>query len=123
MNNIFTWKKGEKLAQNYLKKNGYKILDCNQKNNFAEVDIIAKIDNTIVFIEVKARDNLDYGMPSEAVNIKKQQSYIMFAKQYLIYKKLANYNVRFEVLEVINGEINHIINAFDGDCMKKYIRR
>lgn len=123
MNNIFTWKKGEKLAQNYLKKNGYKILGINEKNHFAEVDIIAERNDEIVFVEVKARDNLNYGAPSEAVNIKKQQGYILFAKQYLVYKKLLTKNVRFDVIEVVNGEINHIISAFDGDCMKKYIRR
>ncbi len=121
MNDIFVWKKGEKLAQNYLKKNGYKILGTNLKNHFAEVDIVAEKDSEIVFVEVKSRTNTEYGTPAEAVTIKKQQGYVHFSEQYVTYKKLADRNIRFDVIEILNGEINHIIGAFDADCMKKFI--
>ena len=123
MNDIFVWKNGEKLAQKYLKKNGYKILSTNEKNQFAEVDIIAEKNNEIIFIEVKSRTNLEYGTPGEAVTIKKQQAYIRFSQQYVVKNKIADKNLRFDVIEILNGEINHIISAFDADCMKIYISK
>ena len=48
-------KEGEALACNYLKEKGYKIIDTNYKNTIGEIDIIAKIQSSYVFIEVKTR--------------------------------------------------------------------
>lgn len=123
MINFFTWRKGEDLAQKYLKKNGYKILGTNVKNHFAEVDIIAEKNEEIVFIEVKSRQNTKFGTPAEAVGVKKQQAYIRFSELYITNKRLQNKNRRFDVIEILNGEINHIPNAFNGDCMKSFISR
>ncbi len=66
--NIETGRQGEEIAQEYIKKCGMKIIECNwhySKN--AEIDIIAEENNTIVFIEVKTRKSLNYGHPFEAI--------------------------------------------------------
>lgn len=103
--------KGEKLARRYLKKSGYKILERNFQNPFGEVDIIAKKDETVAFIEVKTRLSENYGAPSEAVDGRRRFKYVQAAKYYF-YGKVIDVTVRFDVVEIFRGEINHIENAF-----------
>lgn len=102
--------KGERLAAKYLKRNGYKILVKNYRTPFCEVDIIAKCGDVLCFCEVKTRTSDLYGAPSEAVNHAKQQLYIRAAHHYLGGSE--DCTVRFDVIEVYRGEINHIENAY-----------
>ena len=71
-------KRGEQLAAEYLKNNGYKILDTNYQKRKGEIDLIAydPTSDEIVFIEVKARSSQSYGYPEEAVNQNKIKSYL-----------------------------------------------
>lgn len=103
--------KGERLACRYLKRNGYKILERGYVNPFGEVDIIAAKDDTVAFIEVKTRLNENYGSPSEAVDNKRKSKYVK-AAQYYFYGRQIDCTVRFDIIEVLRGEINHIENAF-----------
>jgi len=105
-------KRGEIAAANYLKKSGYKIIERNYRAKCGEADIIALYDDTIIFIEVKTRSSCEYGLPCEAVNRHKQKTYIDIAKEYIYIKKLENINIRFDIIEVLKGKVNHIINAF-----------
>ena len=105
-------KVGENKAVNYLKKEGYKILETNYKTHFGEVDIIAKTKDTIVFVEVKTRKDDAFGAPSEAVNRKKQEKYRLVANEFLLKNNFLENKCRFDVIEVENGKINHIIDAF-----------
>ena len=103
---------GEFNAIKYLENKKYKILEKNYKNKLGEIDIIASFKNTIVFIEVKRRITLAFGRPSEAVGVYKQQKIRKIASLYLIKNKLTNSPCRFDVIEVLDNEINHIENAF-----------
>lgn len=103
--------KGEKTARRYLKKNGWKILKKNYKNPFGEVDIIAKKGDTVAFIEVKTRLSDIYGAPSEAVSEQRKLRYIRGANYYFLGKEI-DFTVRFDIIEIENGRINHIENAF-----------
>lgn len=62
---------GEKIAADYLKKKGYKIIEANFQNRFGEIDLIAsRTQNTskaLVFIEVKLRIGRDLGLPEEMI--------------------------------------------------------
>lgn len=111
-NNVITGNSGEDLACGYLKRNGYKILDRNYRNDIGEIDIIAKYKGVIVFVEVKCRTSDYFGMPKEAVGLYKQNKIRMVALGYLKYKRLGEPVIRFDVIEVIGGEINHIENCF-----------
>ena len=102
---------GENKACAYLKKQGYKILERNYKNPFGEIDIIAKKDEVVAFVEVKTRLTDDYGAPSEAVDFKRKQRYIAGAKYYFAGKE-PFVTIRFDVIEIFKGQINHIPNAF-----------
>ena len=104
-------RRGESQAVKYLKRQGYKILERGYKNPFGEVDIIASKDDTVAFVEVKTRLNENYGAPSEAVDKKRRDKYIQAAKYYF-YGKQIEVTVRFDIIEILRGEINHIENAF-----------
>ena len=105
---------GEKIAQAYLKNNGYEIVETNFYTKKGEIDIISQKDNCIVFVEIKTRNNLEYGTPAMAVNFTKKMHIKNSAIIYIHKNKLYGCNVRFDVIEVIikNGKckINHIKN-------------
>ena len=103
---------GEKRAIDFIKKKGFKILETNYKTVFGEIDIIAEEKGVLVFIEVKTRSNDNYGNPCEAVDKRKQEKYYKTATYYLQKAKKTDAECRFDVIEIENGEINHIFNAF-----------
>ena len=103
---------GEKKAADFLKKKGYKILDLNYKTPFGEIDVIANDNGVIVFVEVKTRSNEDYGRPCEAVDRRKQEKYYKVASYYLQRQSKIDSECRFDVVEIEDGQINHILNAF-----------
>lgn len=80
---------GEEVAFSYLKDHGYKILERNYSNRFGEVDIVAKYDKTIIFVEVKTRRNpLESDLyPERNVDWRKQRKLIRTAEYYLIKNK------------------------------------
>lgn len=106
-------KLGEKFAVQYLKSLHYKILQRNYKVGNYEIDIIAEHGNYIVFIEVKTRSSVRYGLPSEAVDYVKRQKYKIGANIYLTQNHLLDRFARFDIVEIIGGEPNLIINAFN----------
>ncbi len=103
---------GEKLAVDFLKKKGFKILKTNYKTPVGEIDIIGEDNGAIVFVEVKTRTSDNYGLPREAVDRKKQEKYYKTATFYLQKERKMDSSCRFDVIEIENGQINHIFNAF-----------
>ena len=108
-------KTSEIIAANFLKKKGYKILAMNYKNKIGEIDIIAKDQKCIVFVEVKARSSKAFGHPLEAINNEKQLKIRRVAELYLITKHLTDNPCRFDAISILGTEdyeIEHIENAF-----------
>lgn len=103
---------GEQIAVEYLEKNTYKILKRNFYCKQGEIDIIAKDNQEIVFIEVKTRSSIDFGQPSEAVNSIKLKHMCKVAQYFLYKSHYMNNFIRFDVIEVLieNGKfkVNHI---------------
>ena len=105
-------RKGEKLAEEFVKKQGMKILKKNYRTPFGEADLIVEDGDEIVFIEVKTRTSSAYGAPKEAVGKTKQERYKKIALFYGAKKK-EEPNARFDVAEVFDdGRIEYIKNAF-----------
>ncbi|MDE7336912.1 MAG: YraN family protein [Clostridia bacterium] len=113
MNNKKAGIEGENAAIEYLKKKGYRILERNFTSKTGEIDIIAQDKNYLVFVEVKSRDNLKFGYPVESVTLSKARKIVRTAECYLLYKKRQNSLCRFDIIEVLKGEVNHIKNAYD----------
>lgn len=106
---------GEIKAAEYLCKHNYKIIDTNFLCRFGEIDIITKSpSNELVFVEVKTRKSLKYGMPCEAVTSRKIKNILASSKYYIHINKFNNIDIRYDVIEVyLNSEktiINHIKN-------------
>lgn len=113
MSNIATGKNGEKLAQEYLLKKGYRIVDTNKRfSRFCEIDIIALDKDTLVFCEVKTRKSNICGNPFEAITKNKYQNIkkgvFLYIQENPSYKKF-----RIDAISIIltpQIEIKHLKN-------------
>jgi len=111
-------KKGEEIALSFLRKRGYNILDRNFRCRLGELDIVAEENNQIVFIEVKTRENLSFGLPQESLDYLKKKRLTRLALFYLASRHLKNISCRFDVVAVFlkKGRVEniHLIkNAFE----------
>ena len=108
---------GEELAVARLKAMKYKIIERNYRCPLGEVDIIAKEEGTLVFVEVKTRATKDFGGPAAAVNERKQRQLSRVALMYLNQKKVKDAPARFDVVAVdlsgLQPRIEVIQNAFE----------
>lgn len=110
---------GEQIAAEYLAEQGYSILERNFCSRVGEVDIIARDrQGTVVFVEVKTRRSLSYGVPQLAVTGQKQHQIIKAALSWLSRNKLHDSSARFDVIAILlpgsgRPQVEHIINAFD----------
>lgn len=108
-------KLGEEMAVEFLEKEGYEIIETNWRFQKAEVDIIAKKENTLAIIEVKTRSSLNFGLPQEFVKPKKIQLLVKAVNEYVIRNDL-EVEVRFDIIAVhLEGKslvIEHLVDAF-----------
>ena len=108
-------KDGELIAFMILQRDSYNILQTNWKYQKAEVDIIAKKDGILVFIEVKTRSSKKFRKPSDAIDTKKIALYKDAVEGYLEQHPSED-EIRFDVINIIIGkdetQIEHIPNAF-----------
>lgn len=111
MNNVEIGNKGENIASRYLKFRLYKILERNYRRKTGEIDIIAKKGGYIIFVEVKYRNNTNKGLPREAVTSFKQRQIKRTAEMYILENNL-KCDLRFDVIEILGGKVEHIKNAF-----------
>lgn len=110
---------GEEEAARYLKRKGYRILSRNYRCRLGEIDLVALKRGTLVFCEVKARNDKAFGEPFEAVSQYKQERLRRLAESYLLEnRQKRELNYRFDVISILfaNGgrveELTHIENAF-----------
>ena len=84
--NFTKGRNGEDIAREYLRKNGYSLLEKNFNNRFGEIDLIVTKNKTIIFIEVKLKVGEDYGTPEEMIGKRKlfqvQQTSVAFLQKY-----------------------------------------
>ena len=105
----------EKLACDYLKKNGLKLIDKNFHSRYGEIDLIMLHQDMVVFIEVRYRKNQNFGGAKASVTLSKQQK-IQKTALFYMQKKGRELNARFDVI-AMTGEQNSpsiewIKNAF-----------
>ena len=107
---------GEELAERYLKRRWYRILERQYRCRFGEIDLIARKGGILCFVEVKTRSSVARGLPRDAVDQRKQQRLRKTAALYLAERGL-DCPVRFDVAEVYLEEgkaprIEYLENAF-----------
>ena len=107
--------KGEKLAIDFLLKNGYKILEKNYRYLKAEVDIIAQIGEVLVAVEVKTRSSDYFGDPQDFITPKKIKLLVSAIDFYVIKREL-DVEVRFDIIAILHQNnkftLEHLEDAF-----------
>jgi len=108
-------KEGERLAVDFLQKNGYNILEKNYRYLKAEIDIIAQKEDTIVVVEVKTRSTPEFGDPQNFVKPKQIQLLVKAIDHYVVANDL-DVEVRFDIVAIIKNKqgtkIEHLEDAF-----------
>ena len=105
-------------ACGFLKKHGYEILEKNYQCKIGEIDVIARRQGRLAFVEIKTRTSAQFGMPQEAVDLKKQEKIFKVAQWYLKEKRLVRVSVAFDVVAVLwregqTPEMRLIPDAFE----------
>lgn len=115
-----TGDEGEELAVELLELKGYKIVKRNYRYGKGEIDIIAEDPNEegLVFVEVKSRKNLEFGLPEEAITKNKIKQLKRIAELYLYENDIKEILCRFDVIAILmlpgqKPEIKHFVNAFE----------
>lgn len=108
--------KGEEIAKTFLIQKGYEILATNWRYSRAEVDIIAKDGDNLVFVEVKTRSSAYFGPPAAFVTPKKEAFMAHAASAYIEEIEYED-EIRFDVIGVLllenkDPEIEHYEDAF-----------
>lgn len=109
---------GEDWAVNYLKDKGFKVLERRYKCRSGEVDVIAERKGEIHFVEVKTRQNENFGAPWEAVTPYKQARLMKAAQWYVLRTPEAQKKPKvFSVLSILTGkekpQFQFFENAFE----------
>ena len=108
-------KLGEELAVEFLRKEGYRILETNWMFQKAEIDILAQKENILAVVEVKTRSSLDFGLPQNFVKPKKIQLLVKAVDAFVSERDL-DIQVRFDIIAVHKEDksfvIEHLIDAF-----------
>lgn len=113
-NEIGRW--GEELAAAFLQGKGYTIVERDWKSGHRDIDIVARLDNEMVFVEVKTRRNDYFGEPIEAVDWKKRKN-LTIAINHYIKLRAVSLPCRFDIVAIVGTpwtgqpEITHIENV------------
>jgi len=110
--------KCEEIAARHLRRNGYRVIARNVRLRIGEIDIVARQGRVLVFVEVKAKTQEEYGAPREMVTAAKQRKLSQLAHLYMSQNRITETPVRFDVVEVVldaDGKptVTLIPSAFD----------
>lgn len=120
MNRQETGKRGEKLAADFLKKKGYRILQTNYRCREGEIDIVSQKKDCLVFVEVRTKTSTEFGMPEESITFNKKEKLVASAFSYLNANNHSQSQWRIDFVAVeLDKEgktmrIEHIENAVAG---------
>lgn len=91
---------GEKIAEEYLRRKKYKIIEKNFQNKFGEIDLVAHHQGQLVFIEVKLKTNKSFGLPEEEFNFWKKKKLRRTINSYLLERKVKDENWRLDLIAI-----------------------
>ena len=117
MNSSIKGARGELVAAEYLQAKGYQLIAKNFRNRKGEIDLVARHEDSIVFVEVKTWNYNGAADLEYSINEKKRQRIIQASRFFMgTHPELASCRIRFDVILIANQlhEINHLENAFGG---------
>jgi putative endonuclease len=108
---------GERIAERWLKKRGWRIMQRRFRSGHRDIDLIAEKDGTVAFVEVKARRAALFGDPVEAVNWRKRRELTRSAQVWISRHGRLSDLYRFDVIGVLlcddGARVRHVENAFE----------
>ena len=114
--NVDKGRDGQRLAERYLQSKGYTLVCANFTAPMGEIDLIVRDGAYLVFVEVKYRMSLQYGLPCEAVTPAKQRKIRKTAQYYMVKNPSNGQDCRFDVVELLETTqgigVRHITDAF-----------
>jgi putative endonuclease len=109
---IKTGSKGENLAAEFLKKKGFEIVARNYRFKHAEIDLIIKKEDWLIFVEVKTRSSDSFGEPESFVDAGKERKIFEAAEEYIFTNDWQGH-VRFDIVSVKIGSTAEIVHFED----------
>ena len=107
---------GERIAERWLRRDGWVVVNRRFRNGRRDIDLVVRRDQTVAFVEVKARKGDDFGGPVEAVNWRKQRELARSAQVWIDRHGQSAEDYRFDVVGVlVNGDrvrVRHVPDAF-----------
>jgi putative endonuclease len=107
---------GERIAERWLARKGWRLLDRRFRNGHRDIDLIVEGNETVVFVEVKARRQSDFGDPVEAVDWRKQRELVRSAHVWMDRFGAPGCSYRFDIVGVLvdgrSVRVRHVENAF-----------
>lgn len=109
---IYKGRKGENLALDYLKKNGYEIIEKNFRVKGGEADLIAKVEEKIVVVEVKFRTSEKFGSPHSAITKKKFKRLLLAGTIYCRKNGYSTKSLQIDAVSILFKGKEPIIRHF-----------
>ncbi|MBM3121974.1 MAG: YraN family protein [Chloroflexi bacterium] len=112
---------GEARAREHLLAQGYTLLASNWRCREGELDLVAEIEGTLVFVEVKTRRSTAYGRPEEAISARKARHLVQAALSYLEASQVADRDWRVDVIAITAArgprlvQLEHFVDALHGE--------
>jgi putative endonuclease len=109
-------RKGEDLAHRYLRSSGYQVVARNYRpGSDSEIDIVARHDGKLIFVEVKSRSSAEYGSPDRAIDREKQRHIARAARSFVTRSGDSWSSVRFDTVSIVFSQppiISHYTDVF-----------
>ncbi len=103
MSKLEMGRRGEAVALQVLKANGYRMVDRNVRAKIGEIDVVARDGTTLCFVEIRTKTSSQFGWPEESVRFPKQMRLTRLAQWYLKAHRLGDVPVRFDVVSILIG--------------------
>ncbi|MGD9677098.1 MAG: YraN family protein [Vulcanibacillus sp.] len=117
INKRYNGKCGENKAKEYLISIGYLLIEENWQNRYGEIDLIMFDNGKVVFVEVRTKNNSNYGTALESINRKKQLQIVKMVSIYLQNKNWWDKPYRIDVIAIDKKEdfynLAHVKNAVE----------
>jgi putative endonuclease len=117
MHNQILGVRGERIAERWLQRKGWRVLQRRFRDGHRDVDLIAERLGTVAFVEVKARSGVEFGTPVEAVDWRKRRELVRSARMWISRHGQPGESYRFDVIGVLMAQervfVRHVENAFE----------
>ncbi len=114
-NRVARGRRFEGLAADFYQHNGFEILERNWRDRSREIDLIARRDDLVVFVEVKSSRSMSYGHPAERMDRRKIDRIVRAARRWLAEHDIEGCDIRFDLVTFVGGKMEHYPAAFTAE--------